>query len=91
MEELESVLARRAEALGVGIKRGVAITDFHQTEDGVTVLSNNQSFQSKWLVGCDGSRSVVRKAGVRCAVNTYFSRMHQLGQVRPASGARFEN
>jgi 2-polyprenyl-6-methoxyphenol hydroxylase-like FAD-dependent oxidoreductase len=63
MEELESVLARRAEALGIGIKRGLAVTDFHQTEDGVTVQSGDHSFQSKWLVGCDGSRSVVRKAG----------------------------
>jgi flavin-dependent dehydrogenase len=63
MEELESVLARRAEALGVEIKRGLAITDFHQDADGVTVLSGDQSFQGKWLVGCDGSRSAVRKAG----------------------------
>jgi 2-polyprenyl-6-methoxyphenol hydroxylase-like FAD-dependent oxidoreductase len=63
MEELETVLARRAEALGVEITRGHAITDFHQTEDGVTVQSGDQSFQSKWLVGCDGSRSVVRKTG----------------------------
>ena len=63
MEELETALARRAEALGVEIKRGLAITDFHQTEDGVTVQSGDQSFEGKWLVGCDGSRSVVRKAG----------------------------
>ncbi|WP_158820347.1 FAD-dependent monooxygenase [Granulicella sp. S156] len=63
MAELESVLARRAEALGVAIKRGLAITGFHQTEDGVTVQSGGQSFQAKWLVGCDGSRSVVRKVG----------------------------
>ncbi|MEH2273577.1 MAG: FAD-dependent monooxygenase [Nostoc sp.] len=63
MEELETVLSRRAESLSVEIKRRLAITDFHQTEDGVTVLSGDQSFQSKWLVGCDGSRSVVRKAG----------------------------
>jgi len=63
MEELETVLARRAAAMGVVIKRGLAITGFHQTEDGVTVQSDDQSFQSKWLVGCDGSRSVVRKAG----------------------------
>jgi 2-polyprenyl-6-methoxyphenol hydroxylase-like FAD-dependent oxidoreductase len=63
MEELESVLVRRAEALGVGIKRGLAVTGFHQTADGVTVQSGDQSFQGKWLVGCDGSRSVVRKAG----------------------------
>jgi 2-polyprenyl-6-methoxyphenol hydroxylase-like FAD-dependent oxidoreductase len=63
MEELETVLARRAHALGVEIRRGFALTDFHQTGDGVSVQAGNQSFQSKWLVGCDGSRSVVRKMG----------------------------
>jgi 2-polyprenyl-6-methoxyphenol hydroxylase-like FAD-dependent oxidoreductase len=62
MEELETVLARRATDLGVEIKRGFAISDFHQSNDRVTVQSGDQSFQSKWLVGCDGSRSVVRKA-----------------------------
>jgi 2-polyprenyl-6-methoxyphenol hydroxylase-like FAD-dependent oxidoreductase len=63
MQELETVLARRAEALGVEIKRGLPITDFQQTDDGVTVASGDQSFQGKWLAGCDGSRSVVRKLG----------------------------
>ncbi len=63
MEELESVLARRAEALGVEIKRGLAVTVLHQTPDGVTVQSGDRSFQAQWLVGCDGSRSVVRKQG----------------------------
>src|ERR1700735_5273132 len=63
MEELESVLAPRAEALGVEIKRGLAITDVQQSADGVTVQSGDHSFQANWLVGCDGSRSVVRKAG----------------------------
>jgi len=63
MAELETVLGRRAEALGVEIKRGLDLTDFHQTEDGVTVQSGAQSFMCEWLVGCDGSRSVVRKVG----------------------------
>jgi 2-polyprenyl-6-methoxyphenol hydroxylase-like FAD-dependent oxidoreductase len=63
MEELETVLARRAEHLGVVIRRGLAITDFRQTDDGVTIQSGDESFKGKWLVGCDGSRSVVRKAG----------------------------
>ena len=63
MQELETVLTRRAETLGVEIKRGLAVTDFQQTEDGVTVQSGDQSFQSKWLVGCDGARSAVRKTG----------------------------
>jgi 2-polyprenyl-6-methoxyphenol hydroxylase-like FAD-dependent oxidoreductase len=63
MQELETMLARRAEALGAELKRGHAITGFHQTGNGVTVQSGDQCFQSKWLVGCDGSRSVIRKAG----------------------------
>jgi 2-polyprenyl-6-methoxyphenol hydroxylase-like FAD-dependent oxidoreductase len=63
MEELETVLARRAEALGVAIRRGLAITGFQQASDGVTVQAGTHSFQSQWLVGCDGSRSVVRKMG----------------------------
>jgi 2-polyprenyl-6-methoxyphenol hydroxylase-like FAD-dependent oxidoreductase len=63
MAEIETVLARRAEALGVEIRRGLAITDFQQAANGVSVQSGEQTFQSKWLVGCDGSRSVVRKVG----------------------------
>jgi 2-polyprenyl-6-methoxyphenol hydroxylase-like FAD-dependent oxidoreductase len=64
MKELETVLCRRAEALGVEIKRGLAVTGFHQTVDRVIVQSGDQSFQSKWLVGCDGSRSVVARQAV---------------------------
>jgi len=63
MQELETTLTRRAEALGVAIRRGLAITGFHQSQDGVTVKADALSFQGKWLVGCDGSRSMVRKTG----------------------------
>lgn len=63
MAELESVLTRRAETLGVTICRGLPITDFLQTKEVVTVLSGDLSFTGKWLVGCDGSRSIVRKSG----------------------------
>lgn len=63
MAELETVLARRATALGVTIQRGLGVVGFQQSEDGVTVQSDTRSFQAKWLVGCDGSRSAVRKAG----------------------------
>jgi 2-polyprenyl-6-methoxyphenol hydroxylase-like FAD-dependent oxidoreductase len=63
MQELETILTRRAEALGVEIRRGLAVTAFHQNGDGIRVQSDNESFQARWLVGCDGSRSVVRKAG----------------------------
>lgn len=63
MEEMETVLTRRAETLGVVIKRGLPITGFQQTDTEVTVQSGNHSFIGKWLVGCDGARSVVRKLG----------------------------
>ncbi len=63
MEEIETVLSRRAEALGVEIKRGWTLSGFHSAMDGVTVQSSDQSFQGKWLVGCDGGRSTVRKTG----------------------------
>ena len=61
--ELETLLTQRAATLGVEIRRGLAIKDFKQTEDGVSVQTGKQSFEGKWLVGCDGSRSAVRKAG----------------------------
>jgi 2-polyprenyl-6-methoxyphenol hydroxylase-like FAD-dependent oxidoreductase len=63
IEELETVLSRRAENLGVSILRGFPVTEFHQSVDGVIVRSGEQSFRSEWLVGCDGSRSAVRKTG----------------------------
>ncbi|QMW04677.1 FAD-dependent monooxygenase [Spirosoma foliorum] len=63
ISELETILLRRAAALGVYIQRGLGVTGFNQTDDSVTVSAGDQSFQAKWLVGCDGSRSVVRKAG----------------------------
>ena len=63
MDELETVLARRAEALGVVIRRGLSMTGFHQTEDEVNVRAGDEAFKGKWLVGCDGSRSIVRKIG----------------------------
>ncbi len=63
MRELETVLTRRAEALGVEIRRGMATTGFHQAADEVTVQTGREVFTGRWLVGCDGSRSVVRKAG----------------------------
>jgi 2-polyprenyl-6-methoxyphenol hydroxylase-like FAD-dependent oxidoreductase len=63
MQEIEGVLARRAETLGVEIRRGVSITGFEQNDVGVSVQAGEQAFRGNWLVGCDGARSVVRKAG----------------------------
>jgi 2-polyprenyl-6-methoxyphenol hydroxylase-like FAD-dependent oxidoreductase len=63
MEELEIILSRRAFALGVHIKRGMTVLGFHQNDEGVIVNSDQGSYIGGWLVGCDGARSAVRKAG----------------------------
>ena len=64
MERIETVLTERAENLGVAILRGTGVTRITaQDDDSVTVeAGDKKSFRGKWLVGCDGGRSVVRKA-----------------------------
>ena len=61
LEGIEEVLAEHAQRLGVEVRRGMPVTDVTQTEDDVTVQAGGESFQAKWLVGCDGGRSTVRK------------------------------
>jgi 2-polyprenyl-6-methoxyphenol hydroxylase-like FAD-dependent oxidoreductase len=63
MAELEAVLARRAQKLGVQIRRPCAVSGFEQDADGVDVLAGEFMVRARWLVGCDGARSSVRKAG----------------------------
>jgi 2-polyprenyl-6-methoxyphenol hydroxylase-like FAD-dependent oxidoreductase len=70
MEHLESVLAVRASAMGVEIRRGFGVESFDQTDEGVTVRAGGETFRGRWLVGCDGGRSTVRKAGGFAFVGT---------------------
>ena len=62
---IEAVLDDRATAMGVKITRGCGVEDFEQTDDEVTVRAGAETFRGRWLVGCDGGRSMVRKtAGI---------------------------
>jgi 2-polyprenyl-6-methoxyphenol hydroxylase-like FAD-dependent oxidoreductase len=63
MERLESVLAARAIAKGVEIRRGLGVEDFDPSDEEVTIRAGGETFLGRWLVGCDGGRSTVRKAG----------------------------
>lgn len=63
LESLEAVLAARAAGLGAEIRRGVRVEGFEQTHDEVIVRTPGEDFRGRWLVGCDGGRSTVRKAG----------------------------
>jgi 2-polyprenyl-6-methoxyphenol hydroxylase-like FAD-dependent oxidoreductase len=62
LEQIETVLTARASALGVTIRRGVGVEDFDQSDEHVTVGAGDETFRGRWLVGCDGGRSTVRKA-----------------------------
>jgi 2-polyprenyl-6-methoxyphenol hydroxylase-like FAD-dependent oxidoreductase len=62
MASIEAVLTDRAIALGVEIRRGCGVEDVRQTDDHVSVQAGGETFRAGWLVGCDGGRSVVRKA-----------------------------
>jgi 2-polyprenyl-6-methoxyphenol hydroxylase-like FAD-dependent oxidoreductase len=63
MQSLESVLAARARSLGAEIRRGVSVQDFDQRDESVLVHASDTTLHARWLVGCDGGRSTVRKAG----------------------------
>jgi 2-polyprenyl-6-methoxyphenol hydroxylase-like FAD-dependent oxidoreductase len=61
METLETVLAARASSMGVEIRRGFGVTAIAESDDDVTVQAAGEIFRGRWLVGCDGGRSTVRK------------------------------
>jgi len=59
----EEILAGWVDELAVPIYRGRDVTGFAQNGTGVDVeLSDGQSLRTDFLVGCDGGRSVIRKA-----------------------------
>ena len=66
IQELEATLTQRLVEYEVEIRRDCTVSQVHQSRDGVEVVVQNQEGEfklaSKWLVGCDGSRSAVRKA-----------------------------
>ncbi|MCS3473032.1 pentachlorophenol monooxygenase [Pseudomonas sp. JUb42] len=61
MASVEAVLTERALALGVEIRRGLAVTGVCDGSDQVTIDLGNLKLRARWLVGCDGGQSSVRK------------------------------
>ena len=62
-KHIERILAEWVGALGVPVYRGRELTRLAQDDAGVTIdLSEGTSLRARYLVGCDGGRSVVRKA-----------------------------
>jgi 2-polyprenyl-6-methoxyphenol hydroxylase-like FAD-dependent oxidoreductase len=60
---IERILAGWVSELAVPIYRGREVTGFAQDDTGVDVeLSDGPSLRAEYLVGCDGGRSLIRKA-----------------------------
>ncbi|MFI5834749.1 rifampin monooxygenase [Micromonospora sp. NPDC051300] len=58
----ERLLAEHATEAGAEIRRGSDLVGLSQDQDGVTAeLADGTRLRSRWLVGCDGGRSTVRK------------------------------
>lgn len=65
LEKMVSALYKRAKALGVEIIGGVDVTGTSQDEGAEEVVlhaASDKSFRGRYLVGCDGGRSKVRKS-----------------------------
>jgi 2-polyprenyl-6-methoxyphenol hydroxylase-like FAD-dependent oxidoreductase len=60
---IERILAGWVGELDVPIYRGIDVTGFDQDDSGIDVrLSDGKVLRAGYLVGCDGGRSLVRKA-----------------------------
>jgi 2-polyprenyl-6-methoxyphenol hydroxylase-like FAD-dependent oxidoreductase len=58
----DRLLAERAAELGAEIRRGTELVGLSQDDGGVTAaLADGSRLRSRYLVGCDGGRSTVRK------------------------------
>ncbi|MET7818899.1 rifampin monooxygenase [Micromonospora zamorensis] len=58
----DRLLGEHAADVGVEIRRGCELVGLSQDDDGVTVgLADGGQLRSRYLVGCDGGRSTVRK------------------------------
>ncbi|MFJ4540935.1 rifampin monooxygenase [Streptomyces tibetensis] len=58
----DRLLAEHAAELGAEIRRGCELVGLSQDDDGVTAeLADGTRLRSRYLVGCDGGRSTVRK------------------------------
>jgi 2-polyprenyl-6-methoxyphenol hydroxylase-like FAD-dependent oxidoreductase len=78
--ETESVLVDHLASLGLTVERGVTLVSFQVDNDGVSSTLRNangheEHVRSRYLVGCDGAHSTVRKVtGVAFEGGTYLQR-----------------
>ena len=93
--EIERIMAAWLTELPVQILYGREVTGFAQDDDGVDVrLSDGTSLRGRYLVGCDGGRSLIRKqAGIEFP-GWEATRSNLIAEVElteePPSGPRYD-
>jgi 3-(3-hydroxy-phenyl)propionate hydroxylase len=86
----EPILADWVGELGVPILRGREVVGFAQDDTGVDVeLSADTSLRAEYLVGCDGGRSLIRKAAGIDFVGVDPSRSWLIAEVEMAEEPEF--
>jgi len=59
---VEKLLDKKLKDIGAGVKRKIAIENVELNNDGcLTTLSNGECIQSRYVIGADGSRSLIRE------------------------------
>ncbi|WP_158896187.1 FAD-dependent monooxygenase [Amycolatopsis anabasis] len=91
--DIEKELRRRLDELGVDVDWGSPLVDVSQDAHGVTgVLGNGDTVRCRWLAGCDGAHSTVRKLtevgfpGVRLTEQFLLADVHADWPVDRAGG-----
>jgi 3-(3-hydroxy-phenyl)propionate hydroxylase len=92
-KHIERILANWVEELPVKFYRGQEVTDFAQDDTGVNVeLSDGLTLRAKYLAGCDGGRSLVRKKAAIDFLGWEASTSYLIAEVEmaqePAWGVR---
>ena len=60
--EIEALLCNHAADLGVPVRRGVEVRGIEQNEKQVTIHTDAGDVFTRYVVGCDGGRSIVRRS-----------------------------
>ncbi|MBJ8342748.1 FAD-dependent monooxygenase [Antrihabitans sp. YC3-6] len=83
--ETERILAEQLPPLGIAVERGTQLTGFEQDADEVrAVLSSadgEETVRAKYLIGCDGAHSIVRKTLGLSFEGGAFAEQYMLGDV----------
>ncbi|MGW6619695.1 FAD-dependent monooxygenase [Nocardia sp. NPDC055002] len=83
--ETERILRQHLESLGTRVERGVRLVGFTQDEDGVAAVlagpEGEHTVRARYLVGCDGAHSTVRKTLGLTFEGAAFAEQYMLGDV----------